>query len=354
MSQPSYRERFLADLEGLLAGGAPAAPAARLFAAAGRVARVACGDDEDERGLPERADALLDRARSAFARVAAGGDFASRGDLAVAASTGDLAATAPTGDVERWLASPRGPFASALSELDGLGALAAGIAELAPNAPAGRLLAGRVGELARAIGDRARAERRAMFEAGMAASALIAERGVHPEHDEALLALADVVGLQLTAALAGEPIDDEAWRVRATDRALAERLGALLARALERPAPLAIAPDMVELSAQGWRQAPMSSGDLVLHETSAEATAKAERVELLAGVWVRPLEGELEVETSSGGEAPCLLPLVGGEPGEPCPSREGHRAGQLVFSLTPEAEGYALVTGDRVALLRRR
>jgi hypothetical protein len=337
MSQPSYRERILADLEGLLAsaGGAPAP--GRLFPAVGRVARVACGDDDAGLELPERAEALLERARAAFGSAPP--------PDAIAAKAGEL---------DRWLDAPRGPFSAALAELEGLGALSAGLAELSPAAPAARSLAGRVGELARAIGERARDHRRTMFEAAMAASALIAERGVHPEHDAALLALADVVGLQLAAALEGEPLDDEAWKVRAVEPAVAERLGALLARALERPGPLDVAPDMVELAARGFRQAPASVGDLVLHEGALDAAAKAERVELLPGVWVRPLEGELEVETSAGAASPCLLALVEGEPGEPCPSREGHRAGQLVFTLAPDAEGYALVAGERVALLRRR
>ncbi len=338
MSQPSSRERFLADLEGLLAAGGRGASPARLASAVGRVARVACGDDDDGLDLPGRADALLERARAAFAGPAlAAGAPAARG-----------------GAIDRWLAAPRGPFSAALAELDELGALAAGLAELAPGSPAARALDGRVGELARALRDRAREARRPMFEAALAASSRVVERGVHPEHDRALLALADVVGLQLAAALEGEPIDDEAWKVRATEPALAERLGALLARALERPAPLAVAPDMVELAAYGLRHGPASVGDLVLHEGGPDAAAKAERVELLPGVWVRPLEAELEVETSPDAAAPCLLTLVAGEPGEPCPSREGHRAGQLVFSLAPDAEGYALVVGEQVALLRRR
>jgi hypothetical protein len=343
MSQPSRRERILTDLEGLLASGGRAAPPERLVAAVGRASRVACGDDEEGLGLPERADALLERAREIFGNVAP-------------PSAEALTLGAPRGEVSRWLTSTRGPFSSALTELDDLGALAAGLEQLAPHAPAAGLLSDRIAELERAFRGRARdgQERRAMFEAAMAASSLITERGVHPEHDRALLALADVVGAQLSAALGGEPLDDDAWRVRAVEPGVAERLGALLARALERPNPLAIAPDMVELAAQGSWRAPASIGDLVLHEGSLESAAKAERVELLPGVFVRPLEGELEVETAPGAEAPCLLVLVGGEPGEPCPAREGHRAGQLVFTLAPEAEGYALVAGERVALLRRR
>lgn len=342
MSQPSRRERILTDLEGLLASGGHAAPPERLLAAVGRASRVACGDDEEGLGLPERADVLLERAREIF------------GQITPSAET--LTFGAPRGDVSRWLASTRGPFSSALTELDDLGALAAGLEQLAPHAPAAGPLSDRIDELEGAFRGRARdgQERRAMFEAAMAASSLIAERGVHPEHDRALLALADVVGAQLSAALEGEPLDDDAWKVRAVEPGVAERLGALLARALERPNPLAIAPDMVELAAQGSWRAPASIGDLVLHEGSLESAAKAERVELLPGVFVRPLEGELEVETASEAEAPCLLVLVGGEPGEPCPAREGHRAGQLVFTLVPEAEGYALVAGERVALLRRR
>jgi hypothetical protein len=325
MSQPSRRERIL--IEGLLASGGRATPPERLVAAVGHASRVACGDDEEGLGLPERADALLERAREMFGNVAP--------PSAEALTLGAL-----RGEVSRWLTSTRGPFSSALTELDDLGALAAGLEQLAPHAPAAGLLSDRIAELEGAFRGRARdrQERRAMFEAAMAASSLITERGVHPEHDRALLALADVVGAQLSAALEGEPLDDGAWK----------------ARALERPNPLAIAPDMVELAAQGSWRAPASIGDLVLHEGSLESAAKAERVELLPGVFVRPLEGELEVETAPGAEAPCLLVLVGGEPGEPCPAREGHRAGQLVFTLAPEAEGYALVAGERVALLRRR
>jgi hypothetical protein len=335
MSQPVSRERFLTDLEVLLASGGRA-PAGQLFATVGRVARVAHGDDEGA-GLPERADALLERAREAFAGSPPPAD----------------GVRTSTREVDRWLASPRGPFSSALAELDALGAVAAGLAELAPDAPATRATAERVEALARSIQGRALAERRAMFEAAMAASALVAERGVHPEHDLALLALADVVGLQLAAALEGEPIDDDSWKVRATEPDVAQRLGALLARALERPSPLVIAPDMLELAAHGHAHAPASVGDLVLHEEALDAAAKAERVELLPGVWARPLDGELEVE-AAGAAAPCLLALAEGKPGEPCPAREGHRAGQLVFTLTPNAEGYALVVGEQVALLRRR
>ncbi|HEU4532621.1 MAG TPA: hypothetical protein VFS00_00840, partial [Polyangiaceae bacterium] len=258
MSQPSYRERFLADLEGLLASGGRGAPPGRVLAAVGRVARVACGDDDEGLGLPDRAESLLDRARVAFA----------------GARLGEAAPPAEAGAFGRWLAAPRGPFSAALAELDGLGAVAAGLAELDPEAPAARPLAARIDGLAGAIRERAAAERRPMFEAAMAASALVAERGVHPEHDAALLALADVVGLQLAAALEGEPLDDEAWKVRATEPALAERLGALLARALERPAPLAVAPDMVELAAHGWHRAPASVGDLVLHESAPDPAAE--------------------------------------------------------------------------------
>jgi hypothetical protein len=326
MSQPSRRERILTDLEGLLASGGRAAPPERLVAAVGRASRVACGDDEEGLGLPERADALLERAREMFGNAAP-------------PSAEALTLGAPRGEVSRWLTSTRGPFSSALTELDDLGALAAGLEQLAPHAPAAGLLSDRIAELEGAFRGRARdrQERRAMFEAAMAASSLITERGV-----------------QLSAALEGEPLDDDAWKVRAVEPGVAERLGALLARALERPNPLAIAPDMVELAAQGSWRAPASIGDLVLHEGSLESAAKAERVELLPGVFVRPHEGELEVETAPGVEAPCLLVLVDGEPGEPCPAREGHRAGQLVFTLAPEAEGYALVAGERVALLRRR
>lgn len=338
MSQPSYRERFLTDLEGLLAAGGRGTPSGKLLASVGRVARVACGDDDEGLGLPERAEALLDRARVALANASLGVD----------------AASAEAGSFGRWLASPRGPFSAALTELDSLGAIAAGLAELSPEAPSTRSLAARIDELAHQIRERARSERRSMFEAAMAASALVAERGVHPEHDAALLALADVVGLQLAAALEGEPLDDEAWKVRATEPAVAERLGALLARALERPSPLSVAPDMVELAAHRWHHAPASVGDLVLHENAPETSARAERVEILPGIWLRPLDGELEVETPPGSPAPCLLTLSNDEPGEPCSSREGNRAGQLVFSLTPAAEGYALVAGERVALLRRR
>jgi hypothetical protein len=341
MSLPSYRERILADLEGLLASGGRAASPERLLTAVGRAARVACGDDDEGLGLPDRADALLARAREAF------------GDLTPPAGE-DAAVGAPGGEALRWLDSTRGPFSSALAELDELGALAAGLSQLAPSSPAADALSRRIAGLARAVEGRAPSERRAMFEAAMAASALVAERGVHPDYDRALLALADVVGLQLSAALEGEALDDEAWKVRSVEPAVAERLGALLARALERPNPLAVAPDMVELAAQGFWRAPASVGGLVLHEEALEAAAKAERVELLPGIWVRPLEGELEVETEAGAEAPCLLRLVGGEPGEPCPAREGNRAGQLVFTLAPDAEGYALVAGERVALLRRR
>ncbi|MCU0687452.1 MAG: hypothetical protein MUF34_35285 [Polyangiaceae bacterium] len=265
MSQPSYRERFLTDLEGLLAAGGRGTPSGKLLASVGRVARVACGDDDEGLGLPERAEALLDRARVALANASLGVD----------------AASAEAGSFGRWLASPRGPFSAALTELDGLGAIAAGLAELSPEAPATRSLAARIDELAHQIRERARSERRPMFEAAMAASALVAERGVHPEHDAALLALADVVGLQLAAALEGEPLDDEAWKVRATEPSVAERLGALLARALERPSPLSVAPDMVELAAHRWHHAPASVGDLVLHENAPETSARAERVEIL-------------------------------------------------------------------------
>jgi hypothetical protein len=332
MSQPPDRERYLTDLEGLLAEGGPTAPAGRILDAVGRVARVACGDDDAAPGLPERADGLLERARRAFEGLAGDGE-------------------PPTAHVARWLASPRGPFSAALAELDRLGALAGGAAELAPGSPAALRLTGRVDELAGAIADRARSERRPMFEAALAASALIVERGVHPEHDRALLALADVVGLQLAAALGGEPLDDEPWKVRAADPAAAERLGALLARALERPDPLAVAPDLLELSARGWPQAGKPAGDLVLHE-APPATA-AERVELLPGVWVRPLETELEVEVAPRAAAPRLVPLTDGEPGEPCPAREGHQAGHYVFTLTTGAEEFALVVDANVALVRR-
>src|SRR5262249_1349454 len=131
MSQPSRRERILADLEALLASGGRAAPPERLLTAVGRAPRVACGGAEEGLGLPERADALLERAREAF------------GGVTPPAEAG-LTPGATRGEVARWLASPRGPFSPALDELDELGALAAGLDLLAPGAPAAGLLSGRI------------------------------------------------------------------------------------------------------------------------------------------------------------------------------------------------------------------
>lgn len=302
----------------------------------GAVARVASGDAEDAPSarLVDEADALLARARAARFH-------------------GDATFAMPA--VDRWLADPRGPFSEAVAELDRLGAITSALAFVDPSGDAHAAAAARVAALVERIGGAARVHGALLLDAAILASERIAAGGVDGAGDGALIALADVLGARLDAALAGEPLEAKtSVRAARLDASRATELGVVLAKALGRTT-LDVSPDLLELAAH--LVSPASARDIVLHGTEATESQPLP-VEILRGVHVTIGNGELVADVADRGRSVVMLvPIERGEPGTPCTARGGATTSETVFTLhevTAELDGYALVVGDRIAFLRVR
>jgi hypothetical protein len=343
MNHIDSRTQLLRQAQGLLDTGLTAVSLDELVVHVGALERLTCTDEDDSAEL----SALIDEAgRLQGALVAA----------AAGLPVGSLPLPA-TDAVRRWLASPAGPFARALAQIDRLGAVVAGLSLLAPGSAALQQAASTDEAIATQIEQAARSAGASMVDAAEAAAKLLVAHGVAAGSERSLLALSGVLELRITAALRGEPIEAPAlFRLAPieSDRALA--LGAALATALQRKQPLEVAPDLIELSGSVAWGAPLSGRDLVLHGAENQAVARRD-VELLRDV--RVVVGEDEVEVELLGEekgAALLVPMVNGNPGEPCPVRSGNHSGHLVFSLpatSDPVDGYALVVGNQLAFLKR-
>jgi hypothetical protein len=310
-----------------------------LVGAAARISASDPGDEGEENEMTqmiEEADRLLSAITTSVARVHA-----------------DLPDLSP---VHRWLADPRGPWTEAVATIDALGTIAAGLATLAPESSESKRATTEVASLAKEIAHTAKDHSSYMLDAAVAASERIADEGVCPGPDDALIALADVVGTRLEAALRGEPLEMTApIRARAIAPSLSQALSETLQKALRKPS-LDVSPDLLELSIQ-HSHAPSLRGDVMLHQASPEPARDTRPVELLRGVKVVYRGSELEVSLESSKEAPLLVPILRGEPGKPCASRGGSHARETIFTLDAddgdEIDGYALVVGERVVFLRR-
>lgn len=339
------RAAHLDVLETLLAGSPAAAPVETLLAI-GRVARVAHGEDLD---LAARADILL--GRSALP------------DL------GELAQK-PLQTFADALAFPDEPTAL-FADLERAGALLAAARLLSFDHPALAVLASRARSAAKLVEGEAPTSRRRVTLA-LLANAHIADHGVVPEADEAVILLADALAPALAAAFRGERLDTllaegtrtdrprplVTERARPLDSDEIARLGRILATALDRgdaSKPLAIAPALLELTPFFLAT---SAPELVLHDDGNEEPILA--AEPLPGVALRVHLDVLEVELAEGVPLtgaypePVLLPLVGDAALAPCRCRAGQTARHFVFEPSdhPAVDAYALLLGDEVAVLR--
>jgi hypothetical protein len=346
------REHALAALDEALAGfGNTSSPLAdaQILHTVGAVARVAHGDDHD---LAARADDALARVRSAAFRL----------DTASLTSFCDGLALAPTsanGAVDHDATSVFARLVSATTVLAGAQAL--DFAHPTLVALRDRTIAA----TQRRIHEAPTAPRPVAL--ALLATAHIADHGVFPGPDDALLALADGLGPVLQAAFRGEPIEPLLGAPGATPRhrALAPdellRLGRILATALERSldAPLTIASELLELTPFFLAS---SAPELVLHEAASGDTHDEPILasEPLPGVLLRARLDVLEIEltaaaaTTGAYPEPLLLPLVGDAALAPCRCRAGQHDGTFVFepSEHPAVDAYALLVGDQIAILR--
>lgn len=339
------RAASLDELETIL-GGSPAAAPVETLIAIGRVARVAHGEDL---ALSEQAEALLGR-------------------LALP-SLGELAQK-PLQTFADMLAFPDEPT-TLFADLERVGALLAGARLVSVAHPALIELAARARSAAERVDAEAPTSRRRVTLA-LLANAHIADHGVVPSSDEAVIALADALVPALSAAFRGERLDPllepeirtdrprplvtERGRPLATEEIA--RLGRILATALDRgdqAKPLAIAPALLELTPFFLAT---SAPELVLHDDGNEEPILS--AEPLPGVALRVHLDVLEVELADGAERagaypePVLLPLVGDAALAPCRCRAGQTARHFVFepSEHPAVDAYALLLGDEVAVLR--
>lgn len=340
------RTAHLVALESLLAGSAAAAPV-ELLIAIGRASRVAHGEDLE---LAARAEALL--------------ESASRGALA---NLGELAPT-PLQRFVDTLAFADDPAAS-FASVERAGALLAGARAASFDHPALESLAAHIAAAARPAEGESPTHRRRLALA-LLANQHIADHGVVPGADDAVLTLADAIVPALQGAFRGERLDallgpeprPQSPLVTERARALASdelaRLTGILKIALDRgdhAKPLAIAASLLELTPFFLAT---SAPELVLHDDGNEEPILS--AEPLPGVLLRVHLDVLEVElggASPRGGAypePVLLPLVGDAALAPCRCRAGQTDRHFVFEPSdhPAVDAYALLIGDEVAVLR--
>lgn len=167
------------------------------------------------------------------------------------------------------------------------------------------------------------------------------------------------VSSSIATGLGDEPAPPASRRspARSTERTRALRpdetlaLGALLRRALENDAKLAIEPSLLELTPFFLAS---SAPSLVLHEDAHDESLLLASSPL-AGTRLRLHLDAIELELLDPSlPEPLLLPIVGDEALAPCRCRAGMTARHFVFDPSdhPDVEAYALLLGDRVALLR--
>lgn len=320
------KAEIVARARGLAAEGGPLSPSD--VWALGRLLRVAGSDVESD----EEA-ALVDEA----------------GSLATALLSRDRAVVElPTGDAVRaHLAAPAGPVGAAADEVDRLGALAAVLLGAAPSSleaaravDLGRTLAASVGV----------ADALALLPLAEAVSRRVSEEGVVSEAEPLTLALTDVLGAALGRALGGEALSAPRPRV-ALDEPASAALASVLARALGKVSFAAPAELFDVFVPAVHREAA-----LTLHEATPRAPEQT--LVVFGGVEVTVGPGEIRVVVPQGPtrDAPILVCIERGHPGEACPSRGGATARETVFTLPTsrrDLDGFALVLGDRVAFLRR-
>lgn len=207
---------------------------------------------------------------------------------------------------------------------------------------------GDVGAVARsfgvAIASKGREHAIDLFPYAEAALRAVCANGAHPDGDHVLLALSDVVGHRLEAALRGEPL---LGRKKASFTAeSAAALSAVLAQAFGR-ASLELVGTPTLLPAPSVR-----GQDLVLHDAGLAAPPRS-LVEA-RGVSVKLVGREIVVRFDGPRpETVMLVSIVYGEPDAYLSPRGGADDRELVFELVDdEVDGYALVVGDRVLFLR--
>ncbi|MCU0657300.1 MAG: hypothetical protein MUF64_19185 [Polyangiaceae bacterium] len=311
----------------------------------GRCYRIGCTDAEasdEAAALVAEADLLLDGLKQALQ----GRDLATL-------------RLPPLDEAHRWLASPRTRHGAVLDAFDRHGAVQAALSLLAPDSEPHRRASAEAAEALGALQIAAVRAPEAILELTLSALERIVLAGVVPGEDPLLLALDDLARRHLASALQGQPLPAPTTiRVRPLDAAQAEALGNALALAMQRSRPLQVAPDLLELA--DFPAPPAGSRrsfDLRLHNAPQEGPRR-ESIELLQDVQVTVTEEEIEVEFQGDPhDAVLLVPLHQGQPGEPCPVRSGNHPRHLIFSppapLPDAPDGYALVIGDRLAVLRR-
>jgi hypothetical protein len=147
------------------------------------------------------------------------------------------------------------------------------------------------------------------------------------------------------------PAPHAARRTRALRPEELRTLSAVLKRALDSDDPLRIEPSLLELTPFFLAS---SAPDLVLHEDAHDESLVVQSSPLPGTVLRLHLDAvELELLDPTLPE-PLLLPIVGEVALEPCRCRAGMTARHFVFEPSdhPAVEAYALLLGDRVALLR--
>jgi hypothetical protein len=257
--------------------------------------------------------------------------------------------------VESWLQTPQRSFRAAVDCLDELGAMTVGAMQLDPEAKLTSILVEQNQMLAKKIEQVSEKHGASMLDAAMAASAKIASNGVWPGADDALISLSDVVGMRLKAALAGELLEQPSVvQVQVLEQSVAETLGKMFQTALSRSHALQVAPEFLDVPLPLLEQPRL---ELVLHDE--ESTMAADRVpfEVLKGVQIRIYQGLVDVELEEDApELMMLVPMFGGEPGDPCRRRGGNHNKHFLFEILEpsSSEGYALVLDDRIIFLKIR
>ncbi len=295
--------------------------------ALGRLLRVAEGDAEtdEEAALAEEASAL---ATTLLAR-------------------GRAALEWPHGEaLLSHLSDPRGAFEPAADEVDRLGAWSAVTLRAEPSSDAAARARDTGRELAVAVAS-------TPFEAALvplaeAVSRRIAAEGVVVDAEPVSLALTELLGEALTRALGGEPLFAPRARL---DEADVAALASILARALGKVS-FAVPAELFDVAIPAARR----ESALTLHEAAPRAPEQT--VVVFGSVEVTVGATELRVVVPQGGprEAPALVCIERGQPGEPCSSRGGATSRETVFTLPArrrELDGFALVIGERFAFLRR-
>jgi len=249
--------------------------------------------------------------------------------------------------VRAHLAAPGAAVDAAAAEIDRLGAWTAVLASASPGSREAERARETGRELAALV---ARADALALLPLAEAVSRRVAEEGVVAHAEPLTLALTDALGVALGRALSGEALDVPPRRA-SLDEAALRALSGVLARALGKVS-FALPTELLDVTVP----AAHHEAALTLHEASARAPEQ--RLVVFGSVEVCLTAGEVTVAVpASTRDAPLLVCLTHGQPGEPCPSRGGATSRETVFTLPAsrdDLDGLALVLGERLAILRRR